>query len=122
MDIYDRVITLSEEKIIPILESVGDELTPHDMNELLDAMSPIPLFHAEWIKAFVHFAKACSEVSALKGFMEYLKETDIVFYDFVELMKNMYVHEENRVIVDGSFIDSSKPMNKKYLEKLKATI
>ena len=103
IDIYEKVIAVSEEKIMPILDSIGDELSPHDMNRLLDVMSSVPLLHAEWIEAFIDFARACSEVSALEGLMEYLKEADIVFYDFVNTMKNTYVREKNKVVIDGRY-------------------
>lgn len=103
LDIYERTASLSEDKIMPILQSVGNEPTPHDMNKILEAMSPMPIIHAEWIKAFIGFAKACSEVSALKGLMDYLKESNILLYDFVHTMKNTYVGEENRVIIDGRY-------------------
>lgn len=103
LDVYEKAIELSEEKIMPILQSVENELTPHDMNELLEAMSPMPLIGAEWIKSFIGFAKACFEVSAIRGFMEDLKESNIVLYDFVDTMKDTYVRDENRMIIDGRY-------------------
>ena len=102
LDTYGQAFDLSEKQIIPILESIGDELTPHEMNELLEKMAPIPLIHAEMINAFISFARACSEVSALRGFMENLKETNIVLYDFVDMMKNTYVGK-NKVVIDGRY-------------------
>jgi len=103
LDIYEKAMTLSEKKIIPILQSVGNELTPRNMNEFLEAMLPMPLIQAEWIEAFISIAKACDEVSVLKGLMDYLKESDIVLYDFVHVMKDMYVRKEERVIIDGRY-------------------
>jgi len=50
LDIYERTASLSEDKIMPILQSVGNEPTPHDMNKILEAMSPMPIIHAEWSK------------------------------------------------------------------------
>lgn len=115
--IYEKAISLSEEKIMPILQSVEHELTPHDMNELLEAMLPLPTIHAEWIKAFISLAKACTEMSVLKGLMDYLKETDVSLYDFVYVMKNSYVRKENKVIIDGSYYRFFKTYEKEIFGK-----
>jgi len=117
--IYEKAIELSEEKVWPIFQSIGNELTPHDMNELLEAMLPMPLIHAEWLKAFIDFAKACNEVSALKGFMDYLKETNIMLYDFVYTTKNTYVLEEDKVIIDGRYYRFFKTYERDILGEIK---
>jgi len=103
LDVYHRISDLGEKEILPVFDSIGKEFTPHQMNELLERMLPLPLMHAEMIKAFVGFAKACSEVSAIKGFMEYLKDSNIILYDFVDGMKNIYVAEENKVVINGRY-------------------
>jgi len=102
VDVFQKLYKLSEEEIVPIIGSIGDEFTPHQMNELLQAMSEMPLIQADFIKAFIAFAKACSEVTAIKGLMENLKEANIVLYDFVWAMKNTYV-EEDRVKISRKY-------------------
>lgn len=118
IDIYKEIYKLSEKQVLPIFESIGDRLTVHEMNELLEAMSEMPLIYAKMIKAFTSFAKACSEVSALKGFMEDLKDTDIVLYDFVITMKNTYV-EENKVKINGKYYRFFKTYQDEIFRELK---
>lgn len=99
----EQISELCEKQILPKLEPIGDTLTVHKMNEILESMSKMPLMQAKLIEAFIRFAKACSEVSSvLKGFMEDLKETNVVLYDFVFAMKNTYV-EENKVKINGRY-------------------
>jgi hypothetical protein len=73
------------------------------MNELLEAMSDLPLIQADLIKAFIAVAGACNDVTVLKGLMDDLKETNRVLYDFVWTMKAIYV-EENRVKIGSEYI------------------
>jgi hypothetical protein len=102
-EIYGRALELSEEEVRPILERERREITAHDVNELLEVMMPIPLIYADWIETFVSFAKACSEVSTFKGFMDYLRESNIMLYDFVIMMKGTYIQNKNRVVIDGKY-------------------
>ena len=102
IDIFKEILDLSEKQMLPIMQTIDGAITVHQMNELLEAMVDMPLIYARMIKAFVNFARACSEVSSLSGFMEGLEETDIVLYDFVITMKNTYV-EDNKVKIDGKY-------------------
>jgi hypothetical protein len=72
------MVNLSNNEVKPILDSIGKEFTPHDMNALLVAMMPIPLICAEWITSFVNLARACAEASAMEGFMDYLRKSNIM--------------------------------------------
>ena len=89
--------------MIPIIIEGEKEISPHNLNLLLEAMTPLPLIVAKWIDAFVSIAKACNEVSSFEGLMEHLKEDDTLLYDFVNMMKKMYNYEENKVTIDGTY-------------------
>jgi hypothetical protein len=102
IDNLKSISELSESRLMPIVESIGDTFTPHDMNRLLEAMIPLPLMISEQIYAFIDFAKACSEITFQKGLMDDLKETDPTLYDFVFIMKNTYA-EKNKVKIDGAY-------------------
>lgn len=102
IDIFGRMSEIAEKQIAPILESIEDELSPHTMNDLLEASSQMPLVFAELIEAFISFGKACSEVVVIEGFMEDLKETNIMLYDYVLVMKRAYI-EEDRLKIDGKY-------------------
>jgi hypothetical protein len=102
MDNFERICKLSEKKLMPTIESFGNSLTPHDMNNLLEAMLPLPLMVAELIYAFVDLARACSEVTVQRGLMDDLKETDPTLYDFVFVLKHTYV-QGNKMKFDGAF-------------------
>lgn len=85
-----------------ILESAPEEFSVTQMRELLKETADVPLILAEFIKAFIAFAKACSEIVILKGLMDDLKETNLVVYDFILLMKNAYA-PDNKVRINGSY-------------------
>jgi len=103
LEIVKRIRDLSEKRVIPILESVENELMPTHMRQILESMSDSPLLCAELIKSFISFAKACGEATKnLKGFMENLRETNLVLYDFVNTMKNAYV-ENGKVKINGGY-------------------
>lgn len=93
VDVFERLSDVAEE-IAPIFESIGDEFAPHDMNQLLEAMSDMPLIQADLVNAFIAVARACNDVIVFKGLMDDLKETDRVLYDFVWTMKAIYVGED----------------------------
>jgi len=102
LSIFDQIAKHSDERIWPVLESIGEELTVRQMNELFEEFCVFPLLQAQLIEAFISFAKACSEVSALRGFMDDLKIYNVLMYDFVYTMKNTYV-AENRVEINGKY-------------------
>lgn len=102
ISIYDQMMKLSEKQVLPILESIDKELTVPKMRKLFEELSAFPLLQAQLIEAFVSFAKTCTEVSALKGFMDDLKTYHILMYDFVWTMKNTYVRE-NTVKINGRY-------------------
>ena len=117
---YNEISELSNEELIPIIEEVEGEITLHNLNQLLEAMLPLPLKNAEWINAFIKLAKACSEVSSFKGLMEHLKEDDILLYDFVHVMKNTYDTKKNRVAVDGQYFRFFKTYENEIFGKVKS--
>jgi len=117
INVYEQIAEISEEEIMPILESVEDSFSVHKMNELFECMSKMPLMCAELVKAFLSFAKASSEVWVIKGFMDDLKDNNIVLYDFVFTMKNAYV-EENRVNLDGKYYRFFKTYEDDIFEKV----
>jgi hypothetical protein len=100
--IYKEMRDLSKDRVVPILDSVGDEMTPHDMNRLVEEFLKVPLLFSELVRAFISFAKACNEVVVLKGFMEDLHDNDLVLFDFVYTMKNTYV-PENKAVIDARY-------------------
>ncbi|MGB9914721.1 MAG: hypothetical protein ACPLIG_04725 [Candidatus Bathyarchaeales archaeon] len=118
-NICDKIIDLSNNSVMPILKNIGNEFTPHDMNALLEAMTPIPLICAEWITSFFNLAKACDEVSALEGFMDYLRKSNIMLFDFVVTMKYTYVSSEKRIRIDGRYYRFFKTYEKDIFEKLR---
>jgi hypothetical protein len=99
---FKEMRELSRQRVMPILDSVGDELTPHDMNLLIEEFIKVPLLFSELIKAFISFARACTEVVALKGFMEDLHDNDTILFDFIHTMKNAYV-PDNKAIINGKY-------------------
>lgn len=102
MDAFDEIKKYSKERITPILDSFGEEITPHEMDNLMREAVKSPLLFSDLLKAFINFAKACSEVIALKGFMEDLHDTHKFLFDFIYTMKNSYV-EENRLFIDRRY-------------------
>ena len=99
---YKEMRDLSNNQIVPILDSISNEMTPYDMNRLVEEFLRVPLIVSELVKAFISFAKASNEVVALKGFMEDLHNNDIVLFDFVHAMKNTYVPED-KAVIDGKY-------------------
>jgi len=53
--------------------------TVHQMNELWEVLSQTPLMLAQLLRSFIKLAKACSEVSVNKGFLDSLKESNLLF-------------------------------------------
>jgi hypothetical protein len=102
VDIFDQIRKFSKERLRPILESFGEEIAPHEMDNLMRESVKTPLMFSDLLKAFINFAKACSEVTALKGFMEDLHDAHKFLFDFVYTMKNSYV-AENRLRIDGRY-------------------
>jgi|YelNatPaOPRAMG01_1025707.scaffolds.fasta_scaffold30059_2 hypothetical protein len=102
VDIIEKICEIAEKNLYPILESVEDELSVHQMNEILAGSSDLPLMFAELIRAFINFANACKDVSVMKAFMDDLHETSGVLYDFVLIMKGAYV-EEGKVQIGGAY-------------------
>ena len=102
VDVFDQIRKFSKERLTPILESFGEEIMPHEMDNLMREAVKAPLLFADLLKAFINFAKACSEVTALKGFMEDLHDTHKFLFDFVYTMKNLYV-AENCLMIDGRY-------------------
>jgi len=102
MDTFDQISAISKDQVLPILKSIKGMPTVHQMNDLLEGLSQMPLMWAQLVRSFIKLAKACSEVSANRGFMESLKETSLFLYDFVDRMKDTYV-AENTIRIDGRY-------------------
>jgi hypothetical protein len=102
VDAFDEIKKYSKEKITPILDSFGEEIMPHEMDNLMREAVKSPLLFSNLLKAFINFAKACSEVIALKGFMEDLHDTHKFLFDFIYTMKNSYI-AENHLLIDGRY-------------------
>lgn len=102
IDIVKKIFEISEKSVYPLLDRIENELTVHQMNEILASLSDMPLIYAELVKAFINFTKACREVSFIKGFMDDLRETDVLLYDFVLIMKEAYLGDD-KVKIQGSY-------------------
>lgn len=102
IDIFDQISAASENQVLPILQSIKGMPTVHQMNELLAGLLQMPLMFSQLIKSFIKLAKACSEVSVNRGFMESLKESSLFLYDFVDRMKDTYIGE-NTIRIDGRY-------------------
>ena len=54
-------------------------------------------------RAFINTAKACEEISYNPAFMDDLMNYDKSVFDFIQIMKETYSHENNKAIVDGKY-------------------
>jgi len=102
VDTFDQIVQISETQLMPILETIENSPTVHQMNDLLEGFSQMPLAYSTLIQSFIKIAKACSEVSENQAFMESLKESSSFIYDFVERMRDTYIGKD-LIKIDGRY-------------------
>lgn len=89
--------------LLPLLESVADTLTSHQINAIVECASDIQVICSGILEAFVELAKGCSQISSKTAFMEHLKESSAVLHDFVLTMSKLVVRRDSIKIDDDFF-------------------
>lgn len=98
--LYD--IRLAGQVGIKIILEVDKQPTPNQVSDFIDVVLQMPSHVARLLASYVHIAKACNEISHMKGFMESLLTTNSFIHDFVETMSRAYIGN-NTIKIDGSF-------------------
>jgi len=99
---HERFVQVCEEKLVPSLQQIGEDPTPHQILKVLDSFSILPKIHIESIKCFIDLARACNEISTEEAFMHSLLESSNFLHDFLRIMSDAYIGK-NTVRIDGKF-------------------
>ena len=102
LDILEQGVEISKTEVMSKIESIEGIPTTHQINMILIGVSEVMLKYSELIMAFIKLSKACSEVVKNQAFMDNLKESDSLLYDFVNLMGDVYV-EDGKVKINGRY-------------------
>jgi hypothetical protein len=108
-DDFEKYLNLSEEmsklvkeEALPKLQSIKVRVTTEQFNSIVMTFVKMIDVYSELIRTFIGLAKNCSYISKNEGFMDDLKKSDILIYDFINQMRDIYV-EPNHVRISGSF-------------------
>ena len=118
LDILERSLKISKTEVVSKVKSIDGIPTTPQINIILNGFSEVMLKYSELIRAFIKLSKACCEVIENQAFMENLKETDSLLYDFVNLMSNIYV-KEGKVKINGRYYRFFKLYEDELFDKVK---
>jgi len=102
LNLFEETSKLVKEEVLPNIQSIGVRVTAKQLNSIITTLVKISDLYSEAIQTFISLAKNCNYISRNEGFMDYLKKSDILIYDFINQMRDIYV-EPNRVRIGGSF-------------------
>jgi hypothetical protein len=102
LNLSEKMSKLVKEEALPKLQSIKIRVTTEQLNSIITTLADMTDVYSEIIRTFISLAKNCSYISKNEGFMDYLKKSDILIYDFINQMRDIYV-EPNHVRISGSF-------------------
>lgn len=117
---FQGISTLTNDAIIPIIEkSKNSPIGIDEVNQIVDCMNLLyPMFSELW-ESFIRLVRGMHEVSSLSAFMENLKETNSMLFDFTVSMGNMLV-DSDKVMIDYNFLRFFKVYEKQFSKGVSA--
>jgi hypothetical protein len=121
--LYDHFADMCQNKFYPVIMQLPPQPLPLQIIKVVDSLAELPKIFGESIVCFIGLARACSEVSKKKGFMDSLSSSNRFLFDFVGTMSDTYVKKDTveRVRIDGSFFRFFNVYKKQMVKAYKKT-
>jgi len=101
--VFEELAIIANKKFLSTLELIKDAPTSFQINTLVDCISDMQLKYAKIIQVFINLAEDCRQVSLNQAFMERLKESNALLYDFVNIMART-VTGKGHIVIDDEFL------------------